>query len=419
MTESSAEVKTEPSTAKEKAAKPFARPGCTPTISTHSSISLDKTPTHTHVASPVTYVGPRISPCSRSETPALQDVVLFLLPCLTQSDFYAQIDVLVPRSKLLLYAGNLSLRLGAVWGTEIYSDDSDIVAACVHAGYYKPADAQNWNDKKIAGGSGANHTTYPIIPDSAIFFDNEGVVSEMLPDHDLRVKLIVLPRLAKYTGSLQHGIKSRTWSGPGQHDGESFRIISCEQVPSTSSPGKTSSIGVASSVGSPSRKRHKGVAGAAVPPDAAVHLVSSGSLDSDFSFKYSRSELYDWPFHIKNALEKTDENALEQIFSPASWFLDKHVSVSGKAVSGTSGLKERIERSGISGWPFWRVKMLLGSIMRFEDEFGVKMSGDDILVTPPDSGEVKTVKADWVEFTVDGLQIKGGLSVKIVKYLWK
>ncbi|KAJ3079500.1 hypothetical protein HK102_003740 [Quaeritorhiza haematococci] len=123
----------------------------------------------------VTYRGAK--PRIRNSNSAA-DTQLFLLPIFSSRDHYCTIEVRVPAEHLLARM-NLAVRKAAVWGTEVYTDDSDVVA--------------NTLDPKTH-----------------------------LPDHDLLVTLRVLPRLVRYTGSLRHGILSRGW-GSG-HDGESLRV---------------------------------------------------------------------------------------------------------------------------------------------------------------------------------------------------
>lgn len=83
------------------------------------------------------------------------------------------------------------VRRRAVWGTSIYTDDSDLVAALYHEGYFEP-------DSKLDEAS------------------------------DLLVSVRVLPPLRKYTGSTQHGLNSRTWLSP--HDGTSYIITDVQEI---------------------------------------------------------------------------------------------------------------------------------------------------------------------------------------------
>ncbi|KTW27188.1 uncharacterized protein T551_03182 [Pneumocystis jirovecii RU7] len=77
---------------------------------------------------------------------------------------------------------NDGIKKRALWGTDIYTDDSDIVAILLHTGRLK----------------------------------------KKRPSCDAIVKVRVLPRLIKYSGSLRHNIMSRGWKT--KHDGESIMI---------------------------------------------------------------------------------------------------------------------------------------------------------------------------------------------------
>ncbi len=56
------------------------------------------------------------------------DLSLFLLPRFTRADHGAHITVGVP-AELLCWKNNPGLQSNAVWGTDVYTDDSDIVAS--------------------------------------------------------------------------------------------------------------------------------------------------------------------------------------------------------------------------------------------------------------------------------------------------
>lgn len=53
---------------------------------------------------------------------------LFVLPAFTSEHYYSTIAVRIP-AEYLLFSTNLAIQNRALWGTEIYSDDSDIVAS--------------------------------------------------------------------------------------------------------------------------------------------------------------------------------------------------------------------------------------------------------------------------------------------------
>lgn len=80
----------------------------------------------------------------------------------------------------------------ALWGSGVYTEDSDLVAALYHEGHI--------------GSDESEH-----------------------PQGDLFVSLIILPRLRGYKGSYMNGVFSRTWHAP--HDGVSFMISGVRKLP--------------------------------------------------------------------------------------------------------------------------------------------------------------------------------------------
>lgn len=91
---------------------------------------------------------------------------------------------------------NESIRKRALWGTDIYTDDSDIVAILLHTGR----------------------------------------LGKKNPSKDAIVKVRVLPRLIKYSGSLRHNIMSRGWKT--RHDGESIMVEDLKWVEDESRRGR-------------------------------------------------------------------------------------------------------------------------------------------------------------------------------------
>ncbi|KAK9365448.1 hypothetical protein V1509DRAFT_633212 [Lipomyces kononenkoae] len=80
-----------------------------------------------------------------------------------------------------------------LWGTDVYTDDSDVVAAIYHSGYLAPS--------------------------------SDGLNGE---NGDCVATLRILPLLQRYQGTFRHGINSRTWLT--RHDGVSYRIEKVEFV---------------------------------------------------------------------------------------------------------------------------------------------------------------------------------------------
>ncbi|KAL5982936.1 hypothetical protein ACLOJK_017015 [Asimina triloba] len=85
-------------------------------------------------------------------------------------------------------ATNRQVRGGQLWGTDIYTDDSDLVAVLMHTGYCRPT----------------------ASPPPAI--------------HELRATIRVLPPQDCYTSTLRNNVRSRAW---GAAIGCSYRIERC------------------------------------------------------------------------------------------------------------------------------------------------------------------------------------------------
>ncbi|GBC09087.1 hypothetical protein RclHR1_00860025 [Rhizophagus clarus] len=91
---------------------------------------------------------------------------------------------------------NEKVRKHFLWGTDVYSDDSDVVAVLIHTGHYTPPPPiSEWTP------------TYP--------------------DHDLCVTIRVLPKLVQYTSTVREGYKSQSW---GNHHGVSYKIESVRKM---------------------------------------------------------------------------------------------------------------------------------------------------------------------------------------------
>lgn len=84
---------------------------------------------------------------------------------------------------------NRQVRGSQLWGTDIYTDDSDLVAVLMHTGYYRP-------------------TATP--PPPAI--------------HELRATIRVLPPQDSYTSTLRNSVRSRAW---GAASGCSYQVERC------------------------------------------------------------------------------------------------------------------------------------------------------------------------------------------------
>ncbi|KAI9259364.1 histone deacetylation protein Rxt3-domain-containing protein [Sporodiniella umbellata] len=139
------------------------------------------------------------------------------------------IEVRIP-AKYLSFE-NAQVKKKAVWGTDIYTDDSDIVAMIIHSGKYQPEFKEpniEPNDPfalAIAGKSKeAMEASKKLVLSGKRWISPSAIP---LPDHDLKVTLRVLPRLQLYSGSIRHCLKSRDW---GKHDGVSLFVHKIEKI---------------------------------------------------------------------------------------------------------------------------------------------------------------------------------------------
>lgn len=122
-----------------------------------------------------------------------------------------------------------------LWGSGIYSDDSDPVAAAVHSGFIKGAWSE-WVDTALLE---------QVIKEQNPSIDVKGNVPESPVEPpegmDLHITLLVLPQLEKYGECVRYGIKSRAWPEQAKdapHDGVSFMVWDCAWVDDGSARGQ-------------------------------------------------------------------------------------------------------------------------------------------------------------------------------------
>ncbi|CCF59365.1 hypothetical protein KAFR_0G03330 [Kazachstania africana CBS 2517] len=107
---------------------------------------------------------------------------------------------------------NLRLQNSEVWGTDIYTDDSDVLLMLKHVGFFDSDTSDSLQR----------------TPANLDNFDNvTGVDSDLFKlnkKFDLDVTVILLDCLQTYVGTTRHGVKSRDWIGPTLHDGLSIGL---------------------------------------------------------------------------------------------------------------------------------------------------------------------------------------------------
>ncbi|KAF4636827.1 hypothetical protein G7Y89_g1245 [Cudoniella acicularis] len=153
----------------------------------------------------------------------------------------------VPRAHLTDISREEITRRRAVWGTDIYTDDSDIIAACIHEGWFRGA----WPDDVDISllDLEINDKPREVIRVEDVLTSPPSSGPWIVPEnHDLEVKVLILPPLAKYYSTTRFGIRSRDWGGKhggyqGVHDGLSFKILSVQWT--TGIDGQEARSGVA------------------------------------------------------------------------------------------------------------------------------------------------------------------------------
>lgn len=133
-----------------------------------------------------------------------------------------------------------------LWGTDVYSDDSDVVAACIHGGWIMgewtdDVDTAMLNLDNSEGKDGKDKSSKAKAHRPEL--DSEGLITGPpaagpLPipaNRDLHVNLLILPRLVKYSSSTRFGMTSREFGGTfgarhAVHDGLSYMIKSIRWV---------------------------------------------------------------------------------------------------------------------------------------------------------------------------------------------
>lgn len=106
----------------------------------------------------------------------------------------------------------------ALWGTGVYTDDSDPVAAAVHSGFIRGAWGEDVDESllDLEIKDTHHHAPQPAEGDT----DRRPPVPP--PNKDLHITLLILPKLERYEGSVLFGMKSRAWDSA--HDGMSFKV---------------------------------------------------------------------------------------------------------------------------------------------------------------------------------------------------
>ena len=116
----------------------------------------------------------------------------------------------------------------ALWGTEIYTDDSDPIAMAIHGGWIRGAWDEDLVNLSVLDLGDAEVAKAKMLEMSRskdpVIEVTEVPPQPMLPvpKRDLHITILILPRLISYASHATHGIKSREWKT--KHDGMSVKI---------------------------------------------------------------------------------------------------------------------------------------------------------------------------------------------------
>jgi hypothetical protein len=136
-------------------------------------------------------------------------------------------SIRVPKMWLQERERRMICRESFLWGSGIYTDDSDVVAAAMHSGFMKSAPPDGVDRSlldKIVKEQNTKIEGLTAVPDKPL-------VPEM--NKDAIITCVVLPTLEEYTSSARYGLKSRMWpdeKSGSSHDGISFAIEKVEFV---------------------------------------------------------------------------------------------------------------------------------------------------------------------------------------------
>jgi len=129
-----------------------------------------------------------------------------------------------------------------IWGTDVYTDDSDPLCAAIHSGWIRGSWPDDVDEKMLDVDMDTDASSAPAAADDA----TTTVSTQQTPptltlttppstgpkpppaDLDLHLTLLLLPPLEKYTASSWHGVRSRSWGE--NHDGGSFKVDKVEWV---------------------------------------------------------------------------------------------------------------------------------------------------------------------------------------------
>ena len=194
---------------------------------------------------------PRVTPPPTLSTPLFAKFLFAThphpLPRFDETQQNCTFTVRVPRFYLSDASREHIVSQRKVWGTDVYTDDSDPIAAAIHNGWIRGAwgedvdvslledlelngTGQKFPAQRSNGGNDEDGSGIEPAGDKKRVLDSPPPSGPVIPppDHDAHITLLILPALEKYAPSTWHGIRSRAWGD--NHDGMSFKVQQVEWV---------------------------------------------------------------------------------------------------------------------------------------------------------------------------------------------
>ena len=129
----------------------------------------------------------------------------------------------------------------ALWGSGIFTDDSDPVAAAIHEGWIRgewgeDVDAYMLEAEPPETPAGELKDNQETAEPQMTLTSPPTTPMEPVKDRDLHLTILILPTLQSYASLVAHGIKSRSWTS--KHDGLSYKIEKIAWVDEKASRGE-------------------------------------------------------------------------------------------------------------------------------------------------------------------------------------
>ncbi|CAB4256986.1 Rxt3p [Maudiozyma barnettii] len=138
------------------------------------------------------------------------------LPPFNRTNINKLVKIKINSNEITNFLSGDSTRLQnrEIWGSDIYTDDSDPLVVLKHIGFFNMLDSKN------------DSNDIPRKRTPANIQNQDNVVGgAFIPfETSLEVTILILDCLEGYVGLNKNGVVARSWLGPAHHDGLSFGI---------------------------------------------------------------------------------------------------------------------------------------------------------------------------------------------------